>query len=291
MRFRWSGPWLDAVMPSRRETRRCHQTLPAEFIELSTRLALQEAEFSMLRAQLRYLPLVLALAAATGGCVHSTSYGGDPQLHLLDTAQLPAPERADYSAIARPYYIGPYDKLAIDVFGIEELSGREVQVDASGRISFPLIGLVDVNGKTPGEVETELAERLTLAHVRNPQVSVNIKEMVSRVVTVGGEVRMPGLYPVVGRMTLLAALAKAQGTTEFSKLDEVVVFRTVDGQRYAALYNISAIQHGQYPDPEIYASDVIMVDDSRSRRLFKDVLAILPALITPTVIAIDRLTR
>ena len=245
----------------------------------------------MLHRKNRYLPLAAALLAVTSGCAHSPTFGGAESLRLLNTAQLPSPERADYSAVARPYYIGPYDKLTIDVFGIEELSAREVQVDASGRISFPLIGLVDVNGKTHGEVEEEMAKRLVDAHIRRPQVSINIKEMVSRVMTVGGEVRMPGLYPVVGRMTLLSALAKAQGTTEFSKLEEVVVFRTVDGQRYAALYNVSAIQHGQYLDPEVYASDVIMVDDSRSRRLFKDIMTVLPALITPTVIAIDCLAR
>lgn len=245
----------------------------------------------MLRRNFNRLPLTFALVAALSACAHTAEFGGDPQLRMLDTSELPAPVRTDYSAVARPYYIGPYDKLTIDVFGIEELSGRDVQVDASGRISFPLIGLVDVNGRTPGEVETEIAGRLQQAHVRNPQVSVNIKEMVSRVVTVGGEVRMPGLYPVVGRMTLLGALAKAQGSTEFSNLTNVVVFRTVDGQRYAALYDVDAIRRGQYADPEIFASDVIMVDDSRSRRLFKDIISIIPALLTPTVIAIDRLTR
>jgi polysaccharide export outer membrane protein len=126
--------------------------------------------------------------------------------------------------------------------------------------------------------------------VRNPQVTVNLKEAVSRVVTVEGQVNKPGLYPVVGRLSLMGAIAKAEGTDEFSKLDDVVVFRTVGGHRYAALYNLDAIRHGAYPDPEIYANDVVMVGESKARRLFKDILSVMPAMITPIVIGVDRLT-
>lgn len=229
-----------------------------------------------------------ALAACSSG---PRQLGGDPQLSVLSGTELPRPDRQDVSSNQVPYYVGPFDSLTIDVFGIQELSNRAVQVDASGRISFPLAGIVDVSGLTPAEVEGELATRLRRAHVREPQVTVNLKETLSQVITVEGEVNKPGLYPVVGRLTLMGAIAKAEGTGEFSRLDDVVVFRTVRGQRYAALYNLDAIRHGAYPDPQVYASDIVMVGESRARRLFKDLLAISPALITPTVIAIDRLTR
>lgn len=235
--------------------------------------------------------LTAGLAMLLAGCAETVQLGGDPQLAVLDATELPAPERADITGGAQPYYVGPYDKLIVDVFAIEELAAREIQVDASGRMSFPLAGVLDVSGKTPAEIEQALAARLRAAFVRDPQVTVNLKETVSRVVTVEGQVRKPGLYPVVGRMSLMRAIARAEGTDEFSNLDDVVIFRTVGGQRYAALYNLDAIRHGAYPDPEIYANDVVMVGDSRSRRLFKDVLAILPALVTPVIIGIDRVTR
>lgn len=232
-----------------------------------------------------------ALTFSLAACAGRTVVGGDPGLRVMQSSKLPAPRREDATANATPYYVGPFDKLTIDVFGIEELSNREFQVDASGRLSFPLIGLVDANGKAPGEVESEIAGRLQQAHIRNPQVTVNLKEAVSRVVTVEGQVRKPGRYPVIGRMTLMGAIATAEGTDEFSKLDDIVVFRTVAGQRYAALYNLDAIRHGAYPDPEIYAGDVVMVGESRGRRLFKDILSVMPALVTPIVIAVDRLTN
>lgn len=238
----------------------------------------------------RILPLAAA-ALVLAGCESTPMLGGDPQLQVLPSNELPAPVREDLAANTSPYYVGPYDKLTVDVYGIAELSNREVQVDAAGRLSFPLAGVIEAAGKTPGEIEREIALRLQQGFVRNPQVTVNMKETVSRVVTVDGQVRKPGRYPVVGRMTLMGAVATAEGTDEFSKLNDVVIFRTVNGQRYAALYDLDAIRHGAYGDPEIFASDVVMVGDSRARHLFKDLLAVIPAITTPLVIAVDRFTN
>jgi polysaccharide export outer membrane protein len=230
------------------------------------------------------IALVASAALAVSGCGGRAQLGGAPGLRVLPGKELPAPERMDSAANSAPYYVGPFDRLVIDVFGIEELSNREVQVDASGRISFPLVGIVEVLGKTPGEIESEMVQRLRVAHVRNPEVTINLKETISRTVTIEGEVRQPGVFPVVGRLTLLSAIAKAQSTTEYSKLEDVVVYRTVSGQRYAALYDLKAIRHGVYGDPEIFAGDLVMVGDDRSRRLFKDVLSAVPALLSPILI-------
>lgn len=203
------------------------------------------------------------------------------------TGELPKPVRADLAAAEEPYYIGPFDELTIDVFGIEELSERDVQVDASGRVAFPLVGSIEASGKTPSEVANELEIGLSERFIRNPRVTVNLKKIVSQVVAVEGEVREPGLYPVVGRTSLLRSIATAKGTTEFSKLDDVVVFRTVQGQRYAALYNLKAIRSGAYPDPEVFPNDVVVVGESRARRIFRDVLQVVPLLTYPIVVALQ----
>ena len=212
--------------------------------------------------------------------------GGDPDIRVLDARALPPPDRADLTADSRPYLVGPFDKLDIDVFGIEQLSNKTVTVDASGRISFPLVGVIAVAGKTPGEIEGLLRDRLAANYVRNPQVTVNLKETVSQVVTVEGEVKLPGQYPVIGRMTLLRAIARAQGTDEFTKLNEVVIFRTVGGQKLAALYNLKAIRLGREADPEVFANDVVDVGESKARRIFKDIINALPALTTPIIVGI-----
>lgn len=229
---------------------------------------------------------LLALLLVTG-CAGSGRLGGASNVTVMQGSALPAPDRSDLLGESRPYLIGPFDKLMIDVFGIEELSKKEVQTDASGRISFPLAGIIEAAGRTPAEVEEEIEARLRSRYVRDPQVTVNLKETVSQVITVDGQVKRPGLYPVIGKMTLMRAVATAEGTAEFAKLNEVVIFRAVKGQQLAALYDLKAIRRGNYGDPEVFANDVIVVGDSQARRLFRDALAVTPVLMTPLILLLQ----
>ncbi len=229
---------------------------------------------------------LLSLALVMTGCSSNNGLGVNPGIQVAQAGSLPAPDRSDLVTADRPYLIGPFDKLTIDVFGIEELSKKEVQTDASGRISFPLAGVIEAAGRTPAEVETILKDRLRNRFVRDPQVSVNLKETVSQVVTVDGEVKEPGLYPVIGRMTLERAIAKAKGLGEFANSKNVVIFRTSKGQRYAALCNLEAIRRGSYDDPEVFANDLVVVGDSQARRYFKNIL---PFASTLTYVLVQRL--
>lgn len=207
----------------------------------------------------------------------------------LDQQMLPVPGRADTASasVNSAYSLGAFDEIRIDVFGIEALSGQNVQVDASGRIAFPLVGTIDAVGKTPGELASLIQSQLRGSYVRDPRVTVNLTKSVSQLITVEGEVKEPGIYPVLGKMTLLKAIASARGTTEYSKLSQVVVFRTVSGQRYAALYDIRAVRTGAYTDPDIFPGDIVMVGESRARRLFRDFLQIAPLLSTPIIVALQ----
>lgn len=218
----------------------------------------------------------MLLASCFGG---QSTFGGAPGLKLISSEALPVPGVADLQALDRPFRVGPFDKLKIDVFGSEELSDREIQVDASGRITFPLIGTIEVAGKTPGEIGDEMADRFRGRFIRNPQITVNLKEIVSQTVTIGGEVKKPGVYPIVGKMTLMTAIASAEGWTDISNKGNVVVFRTVGKVDYAAVYNVKAIERGTYSDPEIFANDIVMVGESQSRKLWKDFLGTSPLLV------------
>lgn len=232
------------------------------------------------------LPFIVAIAVL-GGCAGPKPLVSSAQVTVVPQGSLPAPTPGDQAALDRPYLIGPFDKLKVDVFGVPELSS-EVQADASGRISMPLAGTLDAAGKTPAQLAQSIAAALRGQYVRNPQVTVNLRETVSQVVTVDGQVREPGLYPVIGRMSLMRAVAVAKGASEFARLEDVVVFRTVNNQRYAALYNLKAIRRGLYEDPEIYANDVVVVGDSAARRLFKDIIQG-SSLITTPIIALLRI--
>jgi polysaccharide export outer membrane protein len=200
---------------------------------------------------------------------------------------LPPPTGADLMAATTPYRIGPLDKLNIAVFGVPELSGT-FQADAAGRLSMPLIGEIDASGATPRELAAKIDGQLRGNYVRDPQVTVNLQETVSQVFTVDGQVTQPGSYPVIGNMTLMRAVATAKGASEYARLDDVVVFRTVNGKPLAALYNLGAIRRGVYADPKIFASDIVVVGDSKARRMFQQFLQVAPLLTTPIILALQR---
>lgn len=229
---------------------------------------------------------VLMVALAASAC-SSSRFEGRPDLTVFDNKPLPEPVRQDLVIPSRPYVIGPSDQLTIDVFGIDELS-KNVTVDLTGQIALPLVGALKVSGMTADELTAEIVTRLRRSYVRNPQVTVNIVTAASQVITVDGSVTTPGIYPLVGRMSLMRAIARAAGTTEFARENYVVVFRNVEGKRYAALYDLRAIRNGMYEDPEIFSNDVIYVGDDQARRLFRDLVTAAPLITTPLIYLISR---
>ena len=229
----------------------------------------------------------IAALLALSACANDPRLGETSQpMAVTQQSELPPPGAADLVTSATPYRIGPFDKLAISVFGAPDLSGT-FQTDSSGNLSMPLAGNLAAAGNTPAELAASIEARLRGTYVRNPQVSVNLEGPTSQTFTVDGQVTQPGNYPVVGSMSLMRAVAAAKGASEFARLDDVVVFRTVNNQPMAALYNLSAIRRGLYADPKIYANDVIVVGDSKARRLFEKLLQIAPLLTTPLVIALQ----
>jgi polysaccharide export outer membrane protein len=228
-----------------------------------------------------YIPLLIL--AVLSGCARPEPLVSSEHLTVVEnSAALPPPTRADLTAGDRPALIGPLDTIQIDVFNVPELS-REVQIDASGRIAMPLVGILDARGRTASELAQQVETALRGRYIRNPEVTVNIKSSVSQVVTIDGQVVEPGLYPVTNQMTLMRAIASAKGVSEFARLEEVVILRTADGKRMAGLYNLSAIRRGAYDDPPIYANDVIIVGDSPQRRLFRDIVSLAPLLAAPLI--------
>lgn len=236
---------------------------------------------------MRKLYFSLMAALLVPGCAGRVPLQSTADLTVVpDSTNLPAPTRGDLTAADRPSLVGPLDTIEVDVFNVPALT-RELQVDASGRISMPLIGTVDARGKTAEELANSIEQQLG-RYVRNPDVTINIKSSVSQVVTVDGQVVEPGLYPVTNQMTLMRAIASSKGMSEFARADDVVILRTVGTQRMAGLYNVSAIRRGLYEDPPIYANDVIVVGDSPERRLFRDFVALSPVLAAPLIAILQK---
>ena len=223
-----------------------------------------------------------ALTLSACGSSKPGPIGQAPGMQVAQLSELPKPTQTDRLTENEPYVLGALDRLEIEVFGVPELK-RVVTIDSNGTFSFPLAGMVQASGLTPTQISQAVAGKLT-EYVKNPQVTVNVIERVSQNLTVDGQVSKPGQYPVTGRQTLMRAVAIAGGTTEFAKLDDVIIFRTVQGQRFVGIYNLGAIRRGNYPDPEIFANDIIIVGDSAERRRFQDILQALPVIISPLIL-------
>lgn len=231
---------------------------------------------------LLFLPLFL-IGCATG----PRTIGGAPSITLVDAKELPGPRGEVGVDQQYVYTISAYDRLIVDVLGFEELKERRLDVDGSGRITLPIAGEVAVAGLSPAQAGDRIVEQFKRGYVREPRVSVNIEDAKSQYVTVEGEVRKPGNLPIVSGMTLLRAIAAAEGATEFARLREVVIHRKVNGKQMVALYDLSAIRRAAYQDPVLYPQDVVVVGESASRRLFQTLLQVSPLLVSPLVAVLD----
>lgn len=238
---------------------------------------------------LQIIAIVGCACSTLAGCAHGPALVGGAGLSVApQSRELPAPERQDLDGDERPYLVGPMDKLTIDVYGLPDLSKYEVQIDGGGEISVPLVGVMHAAGLTTAELGTKIATGLRGHGVRDPSVAVNLKEGVSQTITVDGDVREPGNYQIASKTSLMRAIATAKGGSEFANFNNVVVFRTVGGQRMAALYNVKSIRKGIYADPDVYPNDIVVVGDNAARRALREVGQIAPAILTPLVYILTR---
>lgn len=169
------------------------------------------------------------------------------------------------------------DRVSVRVLGEPDLSTDQAWVDGTGMIQVPLAGDIKASGLTPQLLRAEIQERLGRRFIRNPMVTVTVVEHAKQAITVEGEVQKSGLFEAPAGLTLLGALALAQSTTRDAALDEVVIFRQIDGQRMAARFNIADIRSGKAADPQILAGDAVVVGRSSIKSIWRDFLAATPA--------------
>jgi polysaccharide export outer membrane protein len=205
---------------------------------------------------------ILGLAIAGAGSAARAEPGDAPQPPLpgLDSV---AP-RADTA-------IAPLDRLSVDVFREPELSVADLPVDEAGRVVLPLIGPVAAAGKSTEALAAEISGKL-LRYVVNPHVSVVVKQATTKRISVTGSVVQPGVFPLEGRVTLLQAIALARGPSQVADLDRTLIFRTRDGQRTAARFDLEAIARGKAEDPEVLPGDTIAIGSSGMKTAWRDVM-------------------
>lgn len=210
------------------------------------------------------LALLLTACASTRG--GNISY---------DSSKFGAPDAPKIVAVDDTYKLAPLDTVSVIVFQVGDLS-RDYDIDQSGRITMPLLGRVDAVGLSTTELGVIIARRLDEKYLRNPSVTVSLKASASRVVTVDGSVRQPGIYPATGPLSLVQVLALARGTDDLANPRRVAIFRTIGGKRMAAAFDLTSIRRGEEADPPVYPGDTIVVDGSAVKRTQRNLLQSLP---------------
>lgn len=213
---------------------------------------------------------LLAFSIALAGCQKTVA------------SQEPAGAAAyDAIAVAQPVSAGEYrlragDRIDVRVLREEEFSKDKVLIDQSGNVSLPLIGSVPAAGRTQDELAETVRQRLAATFLRDPRVSVMIETAAPVTLAVEGDVEDPGVYEIVPGSTLLTALALAGSPTDTAKLDEVLIFRTVEGQRLGGRFDVAMIRAGAAADPAVLPGDIVVVGYSQARGAFQDFLKAAP---------------
>jgi polysaccharide export outer membrane protein len=228
--------------------------------------------------------VALAAGALVFAPVGSSVAGGSQSSTgaTFQSASVPPATTPQFSAsapstsIVRPdYRIGPDDVISVDVFQVPDLS-RTVQVDSEGQILLPLLGQVPAAGRTVSQLSQQIAAAYGDKYVRDPKVTVSVKDSVSQRVTVNGAVIQPGIYPISSGTTLMQAIALAKGPDPKLASDKVAIFRTVGQQRTEAIFDLGDIREGKSVDPQVAGNDIVVVDTSGMRRFLQDISPIAP---------------
>lgn len=179
---------------------------------------MKEAQTPIGRGRVLGAATLLLVSSAVGAAWANTGEPWQP---------VPGNVPAKASAVDGDYVIAAGDTLQLFVWKEPELT-REVTVRVDGKITLPLLGGVEAAGRTPEALGAELGE-LFRRFLEAPHVAVGVSQANGSRFYVVGQVQKPGVFPLLGRRSLVQALAEAGGFKDFAKADRILIIR--EGQR------------------------------------------------------------
>jgi polysaccharide export outer membrane protein len=228
---------------------------------------------------------LLAMQAACAGVRTVVDEPMEPQARPILASDVDSSAVARLARVHAEQTIVARDLLDVAVFEAPDL-GRVVRVADDGMISLPLLGPIQAAGRTPRELEVALQDTLRRTYMRDPRVSVTVKEPAQRPIYVVGEVHQPGAYVAAGedRLTVLRAVAVARGAKPSAAQGRAVILRPrADGEPLQIRVNLDDMVRGKAPDLVLVPNDIVYVPKNAQRAV---VLGVVDALVR--VVAVRR---
>lgn len=172
--------------------------------------------------------------------------------------------------------VGEGDQLIITVFGQPDLSA-DVVVGSMGIITLPLVGAMEVKGKSTMDVAIQFANKLEQGqYLINPKVAVRIGQQISRNFSVFGEVVRPGRFPMQGQLNVLDALSLAGGLTTRADKSVKLLRKNVGTDQEAAEVDTMQIEFESNKNSEklmqkILPNDVLVVGQQKTFYVYGEV--------------------
>jgi polysaccharide export outer membrane protein len=195
----------------------------------------------------RLLLPILAAVLALGGCSRRSA------TTLLPVAESAVPVGAST--------LGAGDVIEVRVYREQEISGI-YQVGSEGDVAFPLCQRVVVAGLTANGAADKFRECLAAGFMRDPQVTVLVREYNSKKVFVFGEVQKPGTFPYQDGMSVVQAVTIAGGFTKTASQNSTSVTRRIRGQEVKVKVNVQDIALGKAPNFTLEPGDIVYVPES-----------------------------
>jgi polysaccharide export outer membrane protein len=197
----------------------------------------------------RWLVLWCAVVVS-GWCLKGSAQTGSQADHDRSVAAAAPKDDVGVKAHDNSFVIGNDDVLSINVWKEPELT-KSVPVRSDGRISLPLVGEMQASGRTPRQLELDIAEKLK-SYINTPEVTVMVEKVNSKKFNILGEVTKPGSYSLEAASTVVDAIAVAGGFRDFAKKNGIYILRnSPNGAQIRIPFNYKEFIKGKNPSQNV----------------------------------------
>jgi len=157
------------------------------------------------------------------------------------------------------YRLNPGDILNISVWNEEALQ-HDVMVLPDGTISFPLVGIIQVSNKTPGQVQEEIKQKLSRL-IPDPEINLAVNAVEGNNIFILGKVNQPGRFPMTRPTDVVQALSLAGGFTTYAQTDSIQILRRSGKKQNVIKFDYTKIENGKALETNILlrSGDTIVV--------------------------------